>query len=159
MSTDSSYMLSWGSVIYNDIMAPFRKTRWTEKRGLLWNRMIVAFIGIFLLIYGLWYPLKGDLWTYLTVTGSIYLSSMSVLLIACCYWKKANNWGAAGAIIFGAIMPVSYLIFEQIPSTQYFFKQHIGTYVWGILTFVATGLAMVVGSLLKPKPVVKLSEV
>lgn len=159
MSTDSSYMLSWGSVIYNDIMAPFRKTRWTEKRGLLWNRMIVALIGIFLLIYGLWYPLKGDLWTYLAITGSIYLSSMSVLLIACCYWKKANNWGAAGAIIFGALMPVSYLIFEQIPSTQYFFKQQIGTYVWGILTFVVAGLAMVVGSLLKPKPVVKLSEV
>src|ERR1043166_5521983 len=25
MSTDSSYMLSWGSVIYNDILAPFRR--------------------------------------------------------------------------------------------------------------------------------------
>ena len=35
MSTDSSYMLTWGSVIYNDILAPFRKHRWSEKRGLL----------------------------------------------------------------------------------------------------------------------------
>ena len=25
MSTDSSYMLTWGSVIYNDILAPFRR--------------------------------------------------------------------------------------------------------------------------------------
>jgi len=31
MSTDSSYMLTWGSVIYNDIMAPFRKQKWSEK--------------------------------------------------------------------------------------------------------------------------------
>jgi solute:Na+ symporter, SSS family len=155
MSTDSSYMLTWGSVIYNDIMAPFRKNKWTEKRGLLWNRMIVAVIGIFLLIYGLWYPLKGDLWTYLTVTGSIYLSSMSVLLIACCYWKKANNWGAGGAIIFGAITPVSYLIFEQIPATEHLFKQTIGPSIWGIFAFVTAALAMVIGSLLKPKQNVK----
>ncbi|MBC6950435.1 sodium:solute symporter family protein, partial [candidate division KSB1 bacterium] len=82
MSTDSSYMLTWGSVIYNDIMAPFRKVPWSEKKGLFWNRTIIALIGVFLLIYGLWYKLEGDLWTYLGITGSIYLSSMSILLIA-----------------------------------------------------------------------------
>src|SRR5216117_1418014 len=74
MSTDSSYMLTWGSVIYNDVLAPFRKGVWTERRGLFWNRVIIALISLFLLIYGLWYPLKGDLWTYLGVTGTIYLS-------------------------------------------------------------------------------------
>jgi len=150
MSTDSAYMVTWGSVIYNDILAPFRKSKWSEKRGLLWNRMIVGIIGIFLLLYGLWYPLKGDLWTYLMVTGSIYLSSMTILLIACCYWKKANNWGAGATIIFGAVMPVSYLILEQLPATAPLVAKQIGPYVWGTLTFVAAGLAMVVGSLLKP---------
>lgn len=150
MSTDSSYMLTWGSVIYNDIMAPFRKTKWSEKKGLLWNRMIVGIIGIFLLIYGLWYPLKGDLWTYLGVTGTIYLASMSVLLIACCYWKKANSWGAAAAIFFGALIPASFLVLEQIPSTAGFAKK-IGPYYSGIATYLIVGAAMVVGSLLKPK--------
>ena len=38
MSSTSSYMITWGSVIYNDILAPFRKTPWSEKRGLFWNR-------------------------------------------------------------------------------------------------------------------------
>ena len=65
MSSTSSYMITWGSVIYNDILAPFRKTPWSEKRGLLWNRAIVTLIGVFLLVYGLWYPLKGDVWAYL----------------------------------------------------------------------------------------------
>ncbi len=96
MSTDSSYMLTWGSVIYNDILAPFRKVAWSEKKGLLWNRFIIALIGIFLLIWGLWYKLEGNLWEYLQTTGTIYLASMSTLLIACCYWKRANNWGAWG---------------------------------------------------------------
>jgi SSS family solute:Na+ symporter len=150
MSTDSSYMLTWGSVIYNDILAPFRKKKWSEKKGLLWNRMIVALIGVFLLFYGLWYPLKGDLWTYLGVTGTIYLSSISVLLIACCYWKRANSWGAAGAIIAGAAIPISFLILEQLPATAGLAKR-IGPYKSGIATYLIVGAAMVIGSLLKPK--------
>lgn len=151
MSTDSSYMLTWGSVIYNDIMAPFRKKPWTEKKGLLWNRMIIAGIGVFLLLYGLWYPLKGDLWTYLGVTGTIYLASISVLLIACCYWKRANSWGAAGSIVISALIPVAYLVMEQLPSTASLAKD-IGPYYSGIAAYLLSGLAMVVGSLLKPRP-------
>ncbi|MCY2927272.1 MAG: hypothetical protein NT031_17930, partial [Planctomycetota bacterium] len=115
MSTDSSYMLTWGSVIYNDILAPFRKKRppVSEKRGILYNRLIVALIGVFLLIYGLWFEMKGNLWDYLTITGTIYLASMSVLLVACCYWKRANNWGAAAAILVGAVIPVAFLVLER----------------------------------------------
>jgi SSS family solute:Na+ symporter len=150
MSTDASYMLSWGSVIYNDIMAPFHKGKWSQRKGLMWNRAIIAVIGVFLLLYGLWYPLKGDLWTYLAVTGTIYLSSMSVLLIACCYWKRANNWGAFGAIIIGAALPVIYLVGEQLPATEKLFVEQIGPHVWGMMTYIMAAVAMVAGSLLKP---------
>ena len=149
MSTDSSYMLTWCSVIYNDIMAPFRKKPWSEKKGLFWNRTIIAIIGIFLLVYGLWYPLKGDLWTYLGVTGTIYLASISVLLIACCYWKRANSWGAGASIFISALLPITYLVMEQVPSTAEVAKT-IGPYHSGIATYVLSAGAMVVGSLLKP---------
>ncbi|MCH5374750.1 MAG: sodium:solute symporter family protein, partial [Planctomycetes bacterium] len=124
MSTDSAYMLTWGSVIYNDILAPFRKTKWSERRGILINRMIVAVIGVFLLVYGLWYKIEGDLWTYLGITGTIYLSSMSVLLIACCYWSRANSWGAAGAIFFGAAVPVATLVLQKVGPWTSWFKDH-----------------------------------
>src|SRR5262249_9171591 len=150
MSTDSSDMLTWGSVIYNDIMAPFRKTQWSEKKGLLWNRSIIAVIGVFLLVYGLWYPLKGDLWTYLGVTGTIYLASISVLLIACCYWPRANSWGATGSIIVSAVLPASYLVMEQVSSTASLARK-IGPYYSGIAAYAGSAIAMIVGSLLKPE--------
>jgi solute:Na+ symporter, SSS family len=150
MSTDSSYMLTWCSVIYNDIMAPFRKRPWSEKKGLFWNRTIIALIGVFLLLYGLWYPLKGDLWTYLGVTGTIYLASISMLLIACCYWNRANSWGAAASIFISAVIPITYLVMEQLPSTAEIAKT-IGPYYSGIATYLLSGAAMVVGSLLKPQ--------
>lgn len=150
MSTDSSYMLTWSSVIYNDILAPFHKGQWSEKRGLLISRAIVAVIGVFLLLYGLWYPLRGNLWDYLTVTANIYLSSMVVLLIACCYWKRSNSWGAAGAIFFGAAIPIAFLVLEQVPATRHFAKDTVGPHLSNIATYLVAGGAMIVGSLLKP---------
>lgn len=149
MSTDSAYMLTWGGVIYNDILAPLRKKHpWSEKKGVLINRIIVALIGLFLLFYGLWYPLKGNLWDYLGVTGTIYLSSMSVLLIACCYWKRANNWGAMGAIIAGAVFPIGFLVLQQLPLTAEW-AQRIGPYKSGLASYAGSAIAMIIGSLLK----------
>ena len=117
----------------------------------------MAIICDFLLLYGLWYPLKGDLWTYLGVTGTIYLASMSVLLIACCYWKKANSWGAGAAILISAALPVTYLVMEQVPSTVALAKS-IGPYYSGIATYILSGVSMVVGSLLKPNSGATLKE-
>jgi SSS family solute:Na+ symporter len=169
MSTDSSYMLTWSSVIYNDVLAPFRKVAWSEKKGLLWNRCIVALIGIFLLFWGLWYKLEGNLWEYLQTTGTIYLASMSILLIACCYWKRANNWGALAAIVIGAVLPVLSLslnLFVQVPVldaagqalfrdgkavTEGWAAHHLGSHFVNIGTFAAVAVAMVIGSLLKPR--------
>jgi SSS family solute:Na+ symporter len=75
---------------------------------------------------------------------------MTVLLIACCYWKRANNWGAAAAIIFGAAVPIGYLVLEQVPATIPFTKK-IGPYYSGIATYALVAVAMIIGSLLKPR--------
>jgi solute:Na+ symporter, SSS family len=150
MSTDSSYMLTWGGVIYNDILAPFRRGPKSEKSGLLWNRMIVAAIGVYLLLFGLWFTPKGDLWSYLAVTGTVYMSSMTTLFIACCYWPRANSRGAAAAIVVGAVMPIAHLVCQHSGNTG--LADWATTYAsaWGIATYVACAVAMVVGSLTKP---------
>jgi SSS family solute:Na+ symporter len=150
MSTDSSYMLTWGSVIYNDIMGPFRRSEWSEKTGILINRCIVGLIGVFLLFYGLWYPLKGSIWDYLAITGTIYLASMSVLLIACCYWRRANSWGAAASIVISAAIPISHLVFANSEWMPEWARGSRGTNYFGIAAFVLSATAMIIGSLLRP---------
>lgn len=150
MSTDSSYMLGWGSVIYNDIMAPFRRRPWSDRRAIRWNRAIVALIGVYLFVFGLLYQIEGGVWSYILLTASIYLSSMSVLLIACCYWSRANSWGAYGAIVLGAVVPVAHLTMEKIPQFAAL-AAAIGADGAGLLAFAAAALGMIGGSLLKPR--------
>lgn len=149
MSTNSSYMLAWSSIIFNDVLRPFKWINREGKSGLRLNRMLIALIGVFLLLYGLWYPLKGDLWVYLQLTGTVYLSSMSVLLISACYWKRANARGAIAAIVVGAIVPVGYLVAQQVEAAQAM-ASFIGPYWSGISTYLLAAIAMVLGSLSKP---------
>ena len=37
-------------------------------------------IGVFLLVWGLWYPLGEDLWDYMAVTGAVYFAGAAALL-------------------------------------------------------------------------------
>lgn len=150
MSTNSSYMLSWGGVIYNDILSPFRKQPWPDRKAIFWNRCIVALIGLYLLVFGLFYQIEGNVWSYLLLTGSIYLSSMSVLLIGCCYWKHANNWGAIGGIVLGAAVPITHLTLEKLPQTAAW-AASVGKDIAGIAAFVGAALGMIIGSLIKPQ--------
>lgn len=148
MSTDSSYLLGWASVIYNDILVVLHKGTWSKKKAVFLNKILVAAIGLFLLFYGLWYPLKSDLWVYMTLTASIYSVSVSTLLIAACYWKKANTWGAYAAIVVGSATPLLFLIMQQIPATTELAKS-IGPYYSGIAAFAFAWIAMIIGSNLK----------
>ncbi|MBM3976705.1 MAG: sodium:solute symporter family protein [Planctomycetes bacterium] len=151
MSTDSSYLLTWSSVIYNDLLAPVRKG-WSESKGLFVNRLLVLAIGAFLLFYGLWFELEGSAWDYFTITGTIYLSSLSVLIVACLYWKRASRAGAIGAIAWGALCPVAFLAAQKSEVAALVESaKSIGTYWSGIAAFGGAALAMVVGSLAFPE--------
>ena len=147
MSTNSSYLIAWSSVIYNDILEPIHKNNWSSKKELFYNRAIICFIGLFLLLYGLWYPLSNDLWVYMQVTGTIYLSSMTVLLISSCYFKNASTLGAKISIILGAVIPVLYLLLQEFSFISDIVK-NIGPYKFGVFSFLMSGMGMFFGSLI-----------
>ncbi len=147
MSTISGYMLTWATVIYNDIITPVLKTPLSNSGRILLTRVILLGIAIFLLFFGLWYQLPGDAWTFLAVTGNIYLASVFTLLIAGLYWPRANSVGAYAALVLGAIGPLTFLVVAQVwPDRQ------IPAEVAGGSSFGLAFLGMIVGSLLTPAP-------
>src|SRR5258706_6817811 len=114
MSTDSGYLLTWATVIYNDLIAPCVKKPLSPAARLLLTRGIVLAIGVFLLFYGLWYQLPGNAWDYLAVTGNIYLASVFTLLVAGLYWRRATPQGAYAALVLGAIGPITFLVVNLV---------------------------------------------
>ncbi len=114
MSTDSGYLLTWATVIYNDLVLPLVKRPLSAKSRLLLTRALVLGIGVFLLFYGLWYELPGNAWDYLAVTGNIYLASVFTLLAAGLYWRRANARGAYAALVLGAVGPLTFLVVNLV---------------------------------------------
>jgi SSS family solute:Na+ symporter len=110
MSTDSGYLLTWATVIYNDLINTCLRRPLSRKTRLLIVRTLVLASGLFLLMYGLWYEIPGNAWDYLAVTGNIYLASVFTLLVGGLYWRGANSWGAVAAIVLGAIGPITFLV-------------------------------------------------
>lgn len=144
MSTDSGYLLTWATVIYNDLISPCLRKPLAPKSRLLLTRCLVLGIGVFLLFYGLWYELPGNAWDYLAVTGNIYVASVFTLLVAGLYWPRANTRGAYAALIMGAIGPLTFLILGS--------KYSIAPEVAGAAAFGLAAVGMIVGSLSVPRP-------
>jgi SSS family solute:Na+ symporter len=145
MSTDSGYMLTWATVIYNDLITPCLRRPLSAKRQLLLTRGLVLAIAVFLLFYGLWYELPGNAWDYLAVTGNIYLASVFTLLVAALYWPRANSTGAAAALSLGAIGPLGFLLLGK--------KMNIAPEIAGASSFALAAVGMIAGSLCtRPQP-------
>ena len=64
----------------------------------------MCFIAVFLLVWGLWYPLGERLWDYMAVTGAIYFTGAFATLVGGIYWKRASRIGAYAALCCGFLM-------------------------------------------------------
>jgi SSS family solute:Na+ symporter len=51
MSTDSGYLLTWATVIYNDLIMPCVKRPLSARARLVITRSLVVSIGLFLVFY------------------------------------------------------------------------------------------------------------
>lgn len=153
MSTDSSYMLAWSSVIVQDIIGPWRKDGISDKARVLLARLFVVIIGALMLIFGIWHELKGSAFRYLLDVTTIYYAGGLAVLVAGLYWKRANTPGAYLAFIFGAILPVAYVIEDMTIASPDggsagFVTGLLSPNMRGLLSFVLGFVGIGVGSLL-----------
>jgi len=106
MSTHDSYLLCWSSVLTQDVVAPWFKKGLSSKARLLLTRIFIVAIGIFILVWGLWYDLGQDLWDYMAISGAIYFTGAIALLVFGLYWKRASKVGAYSALFCGFLAVV-----------------------------------------------------
>jgi len=102
MSTHDSYLLAWSSVISRDIVGPLsRRRELSDRASILVTRISIVAIGVFLLVWGIWYQLPENVWTYMGVTGTVYLSGAAAALVGGMYWRRASSTGATWALLGG----------------------------------------------------------
>jgi SSS family solute:Na+ symporter len=152
MSTYSAYMLAWSSVATRDVIGPLKKDLLTEASTIRLTRIITACIGVFILVFGLWYELPATVFQYTAITGAMYAAGAFGCVVAGLYWKKANLVGAYASLALGAAAPILFLVLDQLKSVlpeELLFMTDVN--ISGFLSFVLAAAGMIVGSLMTQK--------
>jgi SSS family solute:Na+ symporter len=145
MSTYSSYLLSWSSVISQDLIGATIKLitgkTLSSKKQLLISRFTIAAVMIFIIWWSLFHKIEGYLYFYLNMTGMLFIPGTLICLVFGIYWYKTRSTGAFLAITLGAIPPIAYLILPENIKTAY--ASEMG---WG--GFLLALIGMLIGNFL-----------
>ncbi len=134
LSTDTTYMHSWGSIIVQDIILPFRKKAFTPKQQLFLLRIIIAGVAIFAFCFSLFFSQIDYILMFFSITGAIWLGGAGPCIVLGLYWNRGTSWGAFAGLLSGASIAVSGFVAQNY-WVEYIYpwlvqEQLIDTVVW-----------------------------
>lgn len=118
ISTNDSYILTWSGIIVQDVIYPLRKKPLSRKQHIWLLRITVVCVGIFLYFFGIFYKPTEAIVVFQVLNGAIYTSGAGTMIIFGLYWRRGNKYGAYGALIVGALIPILNHIFKWIGGLE-----------------------------------------
>lgn len=104
ISTDTTYLHSWGSIFVQDVILPFRKKAMTPKAHLTLLRLAILGVAIFAWIFSFYFGQVTYIMMFFSLTGAIYAGGAGSAIIGGLYWKKGTAAAAWAAMIVGGAM-------------------------------------------------------
>ncbi|MFA5689936.1 MAG: hypothetical protein WC959_12485 [Kiritimatiellales bacterium] len=104
VSTDDTYLHSWGSIFVQDVLLPFKKEKLTASQHLKWLRLSVVGTAVFAILFSTFFPLNDYLLMYFQLTGAIFMGGAGSVIIGGLYWKRGTTAGAWTAMITGFVL-------------------------------------------------------
>lgn len=112
LSTDDTYMHSWGSIFIQDVIMPFRKKPFTARQHLTALRLSIVFVAVFAWLFSYFFRQTEYVFMFFAITGAI-VSGAGAVIIGGLYWKRGGTIAAWVAFIAGAVLAISGIILQQ----------------------------------------------
>lgn len=116
VSTDDTYLHSWGSIFVQDVILPFRKNGFTPEQHTRILRASIFFVALLIFGFSLLFKQNDFIMMYMYMTGAIYLGGAGAVIIGGFYWKRATSAAAWGVMCTGSILGVGGLIVRSVWS-------------------------------------------
>lgn len=117
ISTDTTYLHSWGSILIQDVVLPLRKKPLTPKQHIFWLRASIVGVALFAFIFSLLFRQNDYILMFFSITGAIYLGGAGSVIVGGLYWKRGTTAGAWCAMIAGALLGGGGLLLQQTWTT------------------------------------------
>lgn len=106
LSTDTTYIHSWGAIFVQDIVLPTYGKPISQKTHMLLLRLSMGFVAIFGLAFSLCYRQSDFIVMFQIATGAIFTAAGGCAIIGGLYWKYGTTMGAWWAMVAGVSISV-----------------------------------------------------
>lgn len=114
VSTDDTYLHSWGSIFVQDVIMPFRNKPLSRRAHLRLLRFAIFGVAVFAFVFSLLFPLSEYIFMYFQITGAIYLGGAGAVILGGLYWKRGSVEGAWAAMSIGSVLAVAGIVLRNI---------------------------------------------
>jgi SSS family solute:Na+ symporter len=113
LSTDTTYLHSWGSIIVQDVILPLRRKPFKPAAQLTALRLSITGVAVFAFLFSLLYKQNDFILMFFALTGALYLGGAGACIIGGLYWSRGTASGAWSAMLTGTILGVAGIILQQ----------------------------------------------
>ncbi len=114
LSTNDTYLHSWGSIFIQDVVLPFRKKPLSARAHLWLLRSSIFGVAVFAFCFSLWYTPNQYVAMFLALTGAIFVGGAGSAIIGGLYWRRATTAGAWAAMIAGMSLAGFGVVVKQL---------------------------------------------
>ncbi|MBR6373181.1 MAG: hypothetical protein IKS20_08360 [Victivallales bacterium] len=147
LSTDTTYMHSWGSIVIQDFVLPLRKTPFTPIGQINALRWSIGGVCLFAFLFSLFFAQVDYILMFFAITGAIW-SGAGIVITLGLYWKRGTTAGAFTSLLLGATIATSCMIGQNVWADKLypFLVNHQGLYqaVDSICKFVTAHLGPII---------------
>ncbi len=114
ISTDSTYLHSWGSILIQDVVLPLRQRPLSPEEHIRWLRISISLVAVFAFVFSLFFRQNDYILMFFSITGAIYLGGAGSVIVGGLYWKRGTTAGAWAAMLTGALLGGGGLLLQQV---------------------------------------------
>lgn len=115
ISTDTTYLHSWGSIIVQDIILPLRGGKpFKPEQQILLLRILIAAVAAFAFFFSLFFGQVDFILMFFAITGAIWTGGAGVVIVGGLYWKRGTTIAAFSALIVGSGIATTGVICQNI---------------------------------------------
>lgn len=118
ISTSDTYLHSWGSILIQDVILPFRHRPFTTKQHLTLLRIAILGVACFVFVFSLLYTPTQYVQMFLALTGAVFVGGAGSAIIGGLYWKRGTTAGAWAAMLTGMTLSGGGIIVKQMPASD-----------------------------------------
>jgi len=104
ISTDTTYMHSWGGVIAQDIILPLRGRPFSPKHHILLLRCCLVFVCLVAYFFSLFFAQMDYILMFFQITGAIWMGGAGSCIVFGLYSRRGTSAGAFAALISGGLI-------------------------------------------------------